>query len=78
MNDPHARADQDDKLSLDDATPVFEKFKPRIRELLNSIPDETITNAKDLGSDIAVEILSRGSRHMFRMVADKIQDRING
>ena len=70
-------ASHDKRLTLDDAVPVFELFKPRIREVLGSVPSTTIDAGKELVVDITVEALKRLSRGGFRMIADRIQDRIN-
>ena len=67
---------RDGALTLDDAVPLVEQFKPEVRELYRKIPAEVIEEAKEIAVSILVAVAMRGSKQLVRMILDKVEDAI--
>ena len=63
----------DGKLSLDDAAPLLEQFKPRARELLKKIDPEVYQEGQELAIDIAAAAGLRLSKKGLRMIIDRLR-----
>ena len=69
-------AANDNKLTLDDAIPLMEQFKPRARELFDKVDDEVLRTAQELVVDIAIAVGARLSRQGLSWIIDRVKDAV--